>query len=225
MIDRNNFFDRLLLLPLFQGIGRSEFFEISERIRIGFQRIAAGEVFIRQDLTCDRLYFVLDGKMQASYRSDTKNYVLYEHLDQPMVLQAENLFGLRTRFTHTFQATTHLHVLKIEKTAVRDILFHYPTFRINYLNLVSTQAQHFGRTLRKHTPADLETRFVAYLSARCLRPAGHKTLNIKMTRLAEELLATRLRVSHMLNALEDRQLVRLHRGRIEIPRFESLIMK
>lgn len=225
MIDKTNFFDRLLLLPLFQGIGRNEFFEIAERIRIGFQRIPAGELFIRQDAPCDKLYFVLTGEMQVRHQSDNKNYILSENLNIPMVLQPENLFGLRTRFTHTFQALTNLQVLRIEKAAVRDILFFYPTFRINYLNMVSTQVQYASRNIRKQCPADLENRFVSFLSTRCLRLAGHKELKIKMTQLAEELLATRLCVSRMLNSLEQRQLICLHRERIEIPLFENLIMR
>ena len=40
----NIIFERLLLLPLFQGIGRSEFQEITGRIRMGFQKIPRGAV-------------------------------------------------------------------------------------------------------------------------------------------------------------------------------------
>lgn len=219
-----DFFDRLLLLPLFQGIGRGEFFEIAERIRIGFQKVPAGEVLVRQDDSCAQLHFVLKGELCARHLSGNKHYVLSEWFDMPMVVQPENLFGFRTRFTHTFQAVTALHILKIEKAAVRDILFYYPTFRINYLNMVSTQVQQAGRNAWKRWPSDLESRFVHFLILRCARPAGRKELKIKMSQLSEELLATRLNVSRMLNLLQDRKLIVLHRERIEIPSFERLIM-
>lgn len=219
-----DFFERLLLLPLFQGIGRGEFFEIAERIRIGFQKVAAGDVLVHQDSLCDRLLFILRGELCARHLSGNKHFVLSEWMDMPMVVQPEHLFGLRTRFTHSFHAVTDLQVLKIDKAAVRDILFYYPTFRINYLNMVSSQVQQTTRNLWKQWPVDLEARFVYFLMQRCSRPAGRKELKIKMSRLAEELLSTRLRVSDMLNALEERKLIVLHRERIEIPSFETLLM-
>lgn len=219
-----DFFERLLLLPLFQGIGRGEFFEIAERIRIGFQKVAAGGVLVHQDSQCDRLYFILKGELCARHLSVNKHFVLSEWMDMPMVVQPEHLFGLCTRFTHTFYAVTDLQVLKIDKAAVRDILFYYPTFRINYLNMVSSRAQQTTKSLWKQWPADLEDRFVYFLMQRCSRPAGRKELKIKMSRLAEEMLSTRLKVSNMLNALEERKLIVLHRERIEIPLFETLLM-
>ena len=45
-----------------------------------------------------------------------------------------------------------------------------------------------------------------------------------MTRLAEELNDSRLNVSRALNMLQGEGLLELHRGRIEIPQLERLLM-
>jgi hypothetical protein len=45
-----------------------------------------------------------------------------------------------------------------------------------------------------------------------------------MERLAHELNDSRLNISQALNMMESQQLVILHRGCIEIPAFERLIM-
>ena len=51
-----------------------------------------------------------------------------------------------------------------------------------------------------------------------------KSLKIKMERLAHELNDSRLDVSKALNKMESENLVILHRGLVEIPAFELLIM-
>ncbi len=223
MQNRNPFFERLLLLPLFQGIGREEFWEIAERIRIGFQKLPGGAVIAGQDSSCEMLQFVLSGEVCVRQTSDDYAYMLSEYFAQPMVVQPEALFGMRTRYTRTFLASTATELLKIEKSAVRDILFYYPTFRINYLNMVSTQMQQATRLLWRSFPEKLHYRFVRFMAVRCLKPAGRKVLKIKMTQLAAELNATRLGVSNMLHDLQERGLLEIHRGHIVINSFERLM--
>lgn len=219
----NIIFERLLLLPLFQGIGRSEFQEITGRIRMGFQKIPRGAVIASQDSVCDALYFVLGGEVAAQKTSDDRSYSLIEWFAQPMVIQPDRLFGMRPRYSRTFMATTTLQLLRVDKAAVRDILFYYPTFRINYLNMVSTQVQQARQTLWRTLPDELLPRFVHFLQSRCFRPAGRKELRIKMKKLADELLVPRLRVSTFLNDLSARKYLELYRGRIVVPTLEQLI--
>ena len=45
-----------------------------------------------------------------------------------------------------------------------------------------------------------------------------------MERLAEEVCDSRLNVSRVLNRLKDAGMLELHRGRIEIPQLERLLM-
>lgn len=223
MYNRNAFFERLLLLPLFQGIGKQEFWEIAERIRIGFQKLSPGAVIAGQDTSCEMLNFILGGEVCVSQASDDYAYTLSEYFSQPIVVQPEALFGMRTRYTRTFTAKSTTELLKIEKSAVRDILFYYPTFRINYLNMVSTQMQQATRLLWRSLPENLHYRFVRFVAVRCLKPAGRKDLKIKMTQLAAELNETRLSVSNMLHDLENLGLVEMRRGHIVINSFEKLM--
>ncbi len=220
---RDSLFERLLFLPLFQGIGKSEFIEIAGRIRMGFQTVPRGTVIAEQDAVCEMLYFVLGGEVEVKKTGDLRNYVLVELFRQPMVIQPEALFGMRMRYTRTYTATTALQLLRVEKAAVRDVLLHYPTFRINYLNMLSTQVQQAHQIIMRDCPATLQSRFVSFLQSRCLRPAGRKELCAKMTVLAEELLTTRLKTSNMLNDLKQKQMIELHRGRVVIPMFERMI--
>lgn len=218
-----NFFDRLLLLPLFQGIGRNDFWEIAEQTRIGFHSCEAGTLLVEQDAPCESLLFVMNGKICASRTNDSHTYILREYVERPDVLQPESLFGPITHHTRTYTAVTPVQYFEINKRDVRDRLLLYPTFRINYLNLLTRQSQLALRHLWHSTSEVLAHRFIQFIHARSLRPAGHKELTIKMQDLGAELLTTRLNVSNMLRELEADDLIHTHRGRIEIPQFEKLL--
>ncbi len=222
---QQDFFGKLLLLPLFQGIGRGEFLEIAERIRIGFHKVSGRQVIVEQDELCTHLVFVLHGDVCVSRESDSHSYCLTEWFQQPMVIQPEALFGLSTRYSRRFSVRHSAEILKVEKAAVRDILFYYPTFRINYLNLVSTQMQQAARQLWRPWPETLPARFTHFMALRCLRPAGQKELTVKMSDLAAELNSPRINVSRMLHGLEERELIELERGRIFVPAMEQLLQK
>ncbi len=220
--NEHEFFNRLLLLPLFQGIGRNEFQEIARSIRIGFRRINREHTIVRQEELCTQLHFVLDGKVCISREGDGHQYALTEWYDQPMVIMPEVLFGLTTRYTRTFTTSTAAELLVVDKAAVRDLLFNYPTFRINYINLVSTQVQQAQRQIWHMASRQLSERFVQFVTCRCLRPAGHKRLKIKRPQLALELRVSKLIVSQMLTELEAANLLIIRRGYIDIPCLELL---
>lgn len=57
-----------------------------------------------------------------------------------------------------------------------------------------------------------------------MKPAGTKTVHIKMDRLAEELNENRLNISRELNKMQDEGLLQLKRAIIHIPSLERLIM-
>lgn len=218
-----NFFSRLLELPLFQGIGKSEFWKIAEKVRFDFQTYLEGDRIVEQDFPCTHLVFIINGQLHAVRESDRHNYVLHEWLPSPMVLQPASLFGLTTRYSRSYQADGEVQVLRVDKRAVCDVLFNYSTFRFNYLNLLSFQVQQTERRLWTSFEPDLARRFIAFLTVRCERLAGRKELFVKMEQLADELDATRLNVSRMLNSLQKQNLIQLRRERILVPAFQHLL--
>ncbi len=224
MMQNDFFYNRLLRLPLFQGLGKGDFIEIAGRTRLEFQTFPKGSILVKQDELCTGLYFVIDGEVCSSRWSVDKKYELKEWFALPCVLQPESVFGLVTCYTRTFIAASPLQVLRVEKNAVRDILFDYSTFRINYLNFLSSAVQNKEKTMWRMSVDNLAVRFVNFLSVRCVRPAGRKDLHISMVDLAQELLATRLRVSRMLKFFASEGLLILKRERIIVPNFEKLLM-
>ena len=97
-------------------------------------------------------------------------------------------------------------------------------FRINMLNLMAAESQRLSRHPWRIVPPTLRDAVIRFFIQHTLRPAGSKTFSILMTRLAAELNCSRLQVSQVLNQLQAEGLLTLHRGRIEIPMLERLLM-
>lgn len=221
----SHFFQRLVSIPLFQGISRDDFINIASKVHFDFSTYKPGETITNAGDSCTNLVCVITGSVMQELRSDDGSYLFRELIDRPAALQPERLFGLRPRYSADFIAQTETSVLSIPKHEVRDILFTYVTFHINYLNSICSAKQQWENRLWKRLPTPLEARFVHFLMTRSTRPAGHKEVKIGMVDLATELVTTRLNVSKMLNKLKNDNLIYLTRGLIVIPVLEKLIQR
>lgn len=220
-----NFFQRLVNIPLFQGISRDDFINIASKIHFDFKVYNPGETIVCADDRCEQLVCIISGSVAKEMRSDDGRYLFREISDKPTVIQPDRLFGLRPRYSATFVAHRETSVLTVPKHEVRDILFSYMTFHINFINFICSAKQVWETRLWRRLPAPLEDRFIHFLLARSTRPAGHKELVIGMVDLANELVTTRLNVSRMLNTLKDENLLYLSRGLIVVPELEKLIQR
>ena len=218
-------FDKLLQLPLLQGMGRNDVLSIAEHVKIGFIQKEKGSRIVEQGAISQSLFFVMTGDVCTVTTSPDRSYQLKEWSSLPFVIQPECLFGVQTRYLRSVYAAGEVQLLEMSKSAVRDMLFDCPTFRINFLNLVCWQSQQSTRRLWTHKAQTIDNSFIQFLLLRSLRPAGRKELKIKMTRLAEELGETRLNVSRMLHELENKGFLDSSRERIQIPAFERLVNK
>lgn len=222
-MNKEQLYDEFLNLPLFQGLSRTELAEIDERIAIRPIKQPKRFRLTGQDEQADGLVFILKGQVRSKHQNSDGTYFLEEWHSAPFLIQPEALFGMRTLFSHTYTAETEIKVFKIWKEDVRFLLSHYPTFRINYLNLICYTAQRNFTHLwhnRRHT---LEEQIVSFFLQRILRPAGKKELHIKMDRLAQELGATRLRTSQALHNLAKKGNIELKRETIMINSFQDLL--
>ena len=103
-------------------------------------------------------------------------------------------------------------------------LFKYDIFRLNYMNIISNRAQKSEQPpLGKKTPTTLKRRIGNFILTHIERPAGRKTLKIKMEELAQVVNDTRVGVSRALNSMQEKGLLELHRGEMMIPNAEKLL--
>lgn len=215
-------YDRLLGLPLFQGLSGCDIDDIVGKTKFGFHKSPANKIYRREGDACDALCFLLRGEMSVETFADDHGYSIVEQMKSPSVLQPECLFGLMQHYTQTFTTLTSCQFMTLDKQEVLRLSDAHVIFRLNLLNILSTQSQRLSRTLW-HVPGDTRLRIVRFFASRCSRPAGPKTIHIKITRLAEEINVGRQAASDALNALQRDGLLTFSRGTIRIPALERLM--
>jgi len=215
-------FEKLLLLPLFQGLSHSELDAIVAGTKFAFAKTEAHHYALHAGQVCDALWFLIRGSMVAVTRANDGSYSIEETLEAPWLIEPERLFGMRQHFNSSYKATDeNAHFLSLSKNEVMRLQDEHLIFRLNFLNILSTQAQRLRQQRLRQRPSTLREAIIGFIASRCLYPAGEKTINIKMQTLANELNEQRLHVSEALHALEEDRLLTLHRGRIHIPHLES----
>ncbi len=217
-------YDQLLQFPLFQGMSRDDLEIIAGHIRFGFVKVAAGKSIVRVGDPCTQLCFLINGTVKVETFGDEHRYAVTEQLSAPYILQQEAIFGYYQCYTHSFTALTDVNLLTIAKEEVFRLLEDFLVFRLNTVNQFATQIQKQSLQMWRRCPVTLRERLIRFLIQHCAYPAGPKTFHILMEQLAEELNDSRLNVSRVLNQLQKEGLVSLHRGRIDIPQLERLLM-
>ena len=218
------FYDHLLQFSLFQGLSRAELLQMAGNTKFGFLKLPSGKTVVREGDICSQLFFLISGKLTVTTQSDAHTYSVTESLSSPWLLQLEVLFGASTRFTCSASTATEVHFITLAKDEVMRLLDDFLIIRLNLLNILSTLAQRRSRQPWRRTPADVRQRITRFLIDHCVYPAGAKDVAILMRDLAFELNTSRLEVSNALNDMQREGLLHLHRGHIEIPSLERLLM-
>ena len=217
-------YDRLLQFPLFQGMSRDDLEIVAGHTRFGFQKVTAGRQIIHAGDPCTHLYFLINGTLKIETFSDDSRYSVIEQISSPYILQQESIFGYYQRYTHNFYALTDANFLTLDKEEVVRLSEDFLVFRLNLMNHLATQTQKLIQMQWRRSPLSLRERIVRFFFQHTLYPAGPKTFHILMERLAEEVNDSRLNVSRALNRMQESGVIELHRGRIEIPQLERLLM-
>ena len=217
-------YDKLLQFTLFQGMSHADLMEVVGHTKFNFSKQPVGQRIVKEGDICNHLIFLTTGALSVETVSDDHTCRVCEVVNAPYVIQPEQLFGLTQRYTSTFRTCDDCSLITIDKQEVLLLLETQLVFRLNMLNSLAADSQRLRHRAWRSAPQSLHNRITRFFFSRCLYPAGPKTFYILMTQLAAELNDSRLDISRALNEMEDDGLLTLHRGRIEIPMLERLLM-
>ncbi len=216
-------YDKLLLLPLFQGLGKEDFTTILEKVRLHFQKYDPGTCIAHQGNVCKNIIFILQGKIRSESTDIQHGYILEETFESPHVIEPYSLFGMHPQYTASYYAETEISIVTVEKSYVLSELSKFEIFQLNYLNLLSNRAQTVYRKLWNAHIGNTYEKIINFLQLRCTNPYGEKILHIRMEDLAFLIDDTRINVSKVLNELKENSLITLGRKEIRIPVLEAVI--
>lgn len=215
-------YDKLLGLPLFQGLSSSDLQTIVSSVKFGFHRFKHGQVIIDEDQPCKGLFFVLDGEIEMISTPADHSFCVTESPQMPYAVEPERIFGLYQRYARRYIAKSQCHCIFVGKDDVMHLATEFVVFRLNLLNIISTLSQRSSRQTWAHQNTDNEGRVVNFLKHHCVLPFGQKVIRIKMQQLADNINVARLDVSNVLNKLDAEGRIILQRGIITIPKLELL---
>lgn len=102
---QSTMYDKLLLLPLFQGLCKEDFTAILEKVRLHFQKYTAGSCIVKQGDYCNNIIFILQGETRAESADQAYHYTIHETLKvrrlSSLTLCSVCIRNIRHRIMHT----------------------------------------------------------------------------------------------------------------------------
>ena len=138
----------LMGLPLFSGVTYEKMLEIIGNTKFHFLKFLGGETFIAEGEQCTHIKFIISGKVRVSIANHDRRFTVSQTLTAPDVVAPEYIFGRSTVYPCSVVALEPTGVLQISKADYMKILNSDPIFLINYLNLLSMNAQ---KSSRRHS--------------------------------------------------------------------------
>ncbi|RXE71815.1 Crp/Fnr family transcriptional regulator [Muribaculaceae bacterium Isolate-002 (NCI)] len=155
----------LMGLPLFSGVTYEKMLEIIGNTKFHFLKFLGGETFIAEGEQCTHIKFIISGKVRVSIANHDRRFTVSQTLTAPDVVAPEYIFGRSTVYPCSVVALEPTGVLQISKADYMKILNSDPIFLINYLNLLSMNAQKAVDGILSIATGSLEERIAFWIVA------------------------------------------------------------
>lgn len=215
-------FERLLQLPLFQGMTMQEVSDVMSHVRLDFINYHRGDEIVMQGESCRKLIYIISGEVMAEHRNIDLQFLLTEYLPDLKVIEPYNLFGMYQTYSCTYTFATDGSTLAIDKHVMLSQLMTNNIVKINLMNIICNKYQQTLRLLCQYPDDSVRHKIVKFILSHCVVPKGRKDIQIKMTDLANIIHETRLNVSFVLNEMQEQGLITMQRGSFTINDLQTL---
>ncbi len=169
----------LMGLPLFSGVTYEKMLEIIGNTKFHFLKFLGGETFIAEGEQCTHIKFIISGKVRVSIANHDRRFTVSQTLTAPDVVAPEYIFGRSTVYPCSVVALEPTGVLQISKADYMKILNSDPIFLINYLNLLSMNAQKAVDGILSIATGSLEERIAFWIVALTQRGGSDITMTCR----------------------------------------------
>jgi len=217
-------YDKLLQLPLFQGLTLEDFTNILSKVKFHFDNYQPEEVIAREGEVCKRVCFLLDGKVcKTTQIHGAAPLLVQETFAAPYVFELSSLFGKETVYRSTYQATTDASSMSMHKRFLIEELNIYPTIDMNYRNMMSAKVQELSSRLWSTPPESTQGRIAAFILNHVEQPQGRKLFMIQRTHLATYINESFSKTVTTLTEMQQDELLNYDRGVLVIPDAARLV--
>lgn len=216
-------FDKMQSLPLLQGLTMKEFSELIVNLKLDFQQYDEHEVIVNQGDRCSALTYIMDGTFEVEYHDDKTAFILSEQSDdQPHLIEAYNLFGVKRSYERTYSFVTKGNTFTISRDFFIKRMLENELIRSNYINYLCNNLRKANDLRKYEAPSGIESKIVNTIASYSLLSGGQKNVRVKMNDLAQIVDETRLNVSGVLNQWNEQGLIELRRYGFTIKDFGLL---
>lgn len=161
----DNMYQLLMSLPLFSGVTYEKMLEVVGNTKFHFLKFLEGETFVNEGDPCTHVKFIISGKARVSIANNDRRFTVSQTLSAPNVISPEFIFGRSTAYPCSVVALEPVSVLQISKSDYIKILNSDPIFLINYLNMLSMNAQKAVDGILSIATGSLEERIAFWIVA------------------------------------------------------------
>lgn len=158
-------FEILMGLPLFKGVSHERMAKTVGSSKFHFLKYLPGETIYRAGDPCVDLTFVISGSVRVKIVNPDDRFAVSQTINAPDVIAPEFLFGKITRYPGTVTAIDTTGLLRISKNDYMQILNSDTVFLLNYLNLLSMNAQKAVEGIIAVSTGELPERIAFWISA------------------------------------------------------------
>lgn len=213
----------LMGLPLFSGVTYDKMLEIMGNTKFHFLKYLEGETFIKEGEQCTHLKFIISGKVRVSIANTDRRFTVSQTLEAPDVVAPEYIFGRSTVYPCTVTALSPVGVLQISKADYMKILHSDSIFLINYLNMLSTNAQKAVDGVLSIAAGSIEERIAFWIVALTQRGGTDITMTCRQRDLYSLFGVQRSSFIATLDSMKSRGLIDYSSTEIKVHNRRNLI--
>ncbi len=204
-----NIFDKLLHLPLFQGVSHERLQETVEKVPFHFLKFRKGEKILSCGDECTHVRFIVSGRVKLEYESKVLKFKISHELEAPEVIAPDYLFGLDTHYPFSVRAMDNCGLLQLTKQDYVTMLRTDNVFLFNILNYLSRNSQTRKSQLLNLGNASVQERLVMLMSAFTSQRSQNITMNFKQRDLCRLLGARRPALVSAISFLRENGLIEM----------------
>ena len=138
----SSIYETLCELPLFKGVSQRRMMQTVGAYKFHFLKYPADELIFLASEQCGDIAFVISGSVRVVLRDDSRRLTVEQTLTGPDVISPDFVYGRVTAYPgDVVAATESASILRIAKADFIEILRSDPIYLLNYVNLLSMDAQ------------------------------------------------------------------------------------
>lgn len=216
-------FDKLLTLPLFQGISKKSLSLLVEKYPFHFLKFQKGDTIIEKGDACTHMRFVVSGSVDIVIESSKTRVQLSQTLDAPEVIAPDYLFGRATEYPCNVIANEDCGVLQIQKTDYIEMLQSEKILLFNILNYLSRNSQNRIWSFTTNAGGNFNTRFALLVYELTTRNSKNIKITYKQKDLCMLLGVRRTTLVIALEELKLHNIINYTQNEIQILNRRSLV--